>query len=348
MMTRGFVLVVAVALVGLGVLTIAPTKGYAAPRLPACADNIDNDRDGKMDFPNDSGCANPVDAEEAEPFGGVPECADSIDNNNDGLTDYPADRGCKSAADPREQPPEMLAGCSDGQDNDSNGVKDYPLDKGCIAASDPFEQNIECADGADNDGDGKADNPADPGCAVPTQDPDQLDNSETDPPACNDGRDNDGDGKIDTDTTVAGQSPDSGCLLAADTDEIDVPAARGTDPSAGGLPPIGLPGQPPISKSGRTAVTLKVWVAKPKGAKARFVFTGTVAHAPLEARIVIRVKELQWKQAATARIVDGRFKVAQKWRRTGRRWCFRAVTLRHSLAPYKTSRSKVVCKRAPR
>jgi hypothetical protein len=199
----------------------------AIPRLPQCANNIDDDRDGTIDFPAEPGCANPTDASETDP-GSPPQCSDGIDNEpplSDGKIDYPEDPGCKSAADPSEVDTAPFPACSDGTDNDvpPDGSIDYPRDPGCISASDPREQNTACSDGLDNDGDGKIDFPSDWGCIVPSNVPDQTDNNEADPPQCDDGRDNDGDGKLDTDTNVAGQTADPGCSSPTDNDETDPP-----------------------------------------------------------------------------------------------------------------------------
>jgi serine/threonine protein kinase len=130
-------------------------------------------------------------------------CADQRDNDGDGKTDYPGDRGCSSATDrdertrpsstsppPPPPPPPVtppanpvapatpatttpppaapttprLAVCKDGLDNDSDGKTDYPSDPDCRSPTDPAEKVTACADGRDNDSDGKTDYPADPQC----------------------------------------------------------------------------------------------------------------------------------------------------------------------------------------
>jgi hypothetical protein len=64
-----------------------------------CEDGVDNDGDGKTDFPNDSGCPNGDDDSELIPIGDpIPQCGNALDDDGDGLTDYPADPGCPSAA----------------------------------------------------------------------------------------------------------------------------------------------------------------------------------------------------------------------------------------------------------
>jgi hypothetical protein len=195
----------------------------ALPRLAQCANNIDDDGDGRIDFPAEPGCTAPSDNNEADPPI-MQACSDGMDSDLDGKVDYPNDPGCKSAADTDEADPLMVPQCGDGLDNDTDTVVDYPADLGCIAASDTNERNTACSDGLDNDHDGKIDFPADWGCAVPTTAPNQADNNEADPPECNDGRDNDGDGKIDADTNIAGQARDPGCSGPTDTTEAPNPS----------------------------------------------------------------------------------------------------------------------------
>jgi hypothetical protein len=81
-----------------------------------------------------------------------------VDNDADGRVDYPEDRGCDSPNDPYEQgrrrtrhmirrdgvvlpPPDVapLGACWDGVDNDGDGRADFPKDRGCDAPHDPSE-----------------------------------------------------------------------------------------------------------------------------------------------------------------------------------------------------------------
>ena len=76
----------------------------AAPK-PQCSDGIDNDNDGKIDYPDDPGCTSPLQDDETDdcPSGpNCPQCANGIDDNANGLIDYPADPGCASASDNNE------------------------------------------------------------------------------------------------------------------------------------------------------------------------------------------------------------------------------------------------------
>ncbi|MGK0362621.1 MAG: hypothetical protein ACI9U2_004942, partial [Bradymonadia bacterium] len=74
------------------------------------------------------------------------ECRNLVDDDEDGRTDYPADPGCERREDRDEADPDPLPACSDDDDNDGDGLVDYPLDVGCFAASDPDEVDI-CGQG---------------------------------------------------------------------------------------------------------------------------------------------------------------------------------------------------------
>jgi hypothetical protein len=77
-----------------------------ASNLPQCSDGIDNDGDGKIDFPNDPGCLNANQDSEVDdcPNGAnCPQCGNGKDDDGDGKIDYPADPGCSSASDNSEQ-----------------------------------------------------------------------------------------------------------------------------------------------------------------------------------------------------------------------------------------------------
>lgn len=69
-----------------------------------CNDGLDDDGDGKIDYPNDPGCATTEDDSETDtcPGAGCPECGDGIDNDSDTKIDYPLDTTCKAAADSSE------------------------------------------------------------------------------------------------------------------------------------------------------------------------------------------------------------------------------------------------------
>lgn len=83
----------------------APT-GPDASLNPQCSDGVDNDNDGKTDFPNDPGCLNANQNSETDdcPTGpNCPQCGNGADDDHDGKTDYPMDPDCQSASDTNEQ-----------------------------------------------------------------------------------------------------------------------------------------------------------------------------------------------------------------------------------------------------
>jgi hypothetical protein len=67
----------------------------------ACSDGIDNNGNGKIDYPNDPGCTSAVDNMEDNvtcPGAMCPACANTTDDDGDNKTDYPADYGCVAAS----------------------------------------------------------------------------------------------------------------------------------------------------------------------------------------------------------------------------------------------------------
>ena len=104
--------------------------------LPQCSDELDNDGDGKIDFPNDPGCDSPQDDNETD-GSEEPECSDGKDNDGDGRIDYPIDPGCEDREDDDEtdEAPE----CRDNRDNDGDRKTDHPKDNGCKSPDDDDE-----------------------------------------------------------------------------------------------------------------------------------------------------------------------------------------------------------------
>ena len=178
-----------------------------------CADGLDNDEDGRIDYPTDPGCLASGDGDEADPEV-APACANGLDDDEDGVADFPNDDGCRSAADESEWGPAGVE-CANGRDDDGDGLTDYPNDPGCSARGDEREVSAglapACGDRADNDRDGLVDYPFDPGC-VAAGDPDEGDPAEA--PGCANGVDDDEDGAIDFPV-------DPGCIAASDGDEAD-------------------------------------------------------------------------------------------------------------------------------
>jgi hypothetical protein len=73
-------------------------------------------------------------------------CGDTVDNDGDGKTDYPSEPGCDSLLDDDEADPATPPVCANDADDDADGVKDWPSDPGCDAASDSSETD-ECVPG---------------------------------------------------------------------------------------------------------------------------------------------------------------------------------------------------------
>ena len=131
----------------------------SAEPKPQCSDSVDNDGDGKIDYPIDPGCFNADDDDEFN--APIPACSDGLDNDYDGRIDL-NDPGCSEPDDDDETD---LPQCSDGLDNDGDGKIDYSIDPGCDNPNDNNEgDDPECSDGIDNDGDGQTDYPNDPEC----------------------------------------------------------------------------------------------------------------------------------------------------------------------------------------
>lgn len=107
MVVRG-IMAILLALLSMGIT--APFMARAdvsttslSVRLAQCADGIDNDGDGLIDYPLDPDCTSALDDDEASPVTPTPECADGVDNDGDSLIDYPSDSGCSDATDDDER-----------------------------------------------------------------------------------------------------------------------------------------------------------------------------------------------------------------------------------------------------
>jgi hypothetical protein len=74
-------------------------------------------------------------------------CADGIDNDGDGVVDFPVEPGCDTADDDVETDPVPAPACGNGLDDDLDGFTDYPDDPGCDYAADGIEID-ECVPGA--------------------------------------------------------------------------------------------------------------------------------------------------------------------------------------------------------
>ena len=93
-------------LVAAGVVVCPPmfgcngTPGSRTCTAAQCLDGVDNNSNGRIDFPNDPGCTSGDDNAEDSvcPGPSCPQCADGADNDGDGRTDFPNDTACVSAA----------------------------------------------------------------------------------------------------------------------------------------------------------------------------------------------------------------------------------------------------------
>lgn len=90
-----------------GLLCQSPSGGQATTCVPPrCGDGIDNDGDGRIDYPAEPGCAAADANDEVDdcPAGpGCPACSNGADDDGDGLTDMGADSGCNAAGDDVEE-----------------------------------------------------------------------------------------------------------------------------------------------------------------------------------------------------------------------------------------------------
>jgi hypothetical protein len=127
-----------------------------------CSNGIDDDADGRVDFPRDPGCIFAADSDEADP-GFAPQCANMRDDDRNGRIDFPDDPGCRFAADNLEENQgEIPPRCADGVDNDDDGLH-RPGRRGLRRArrdndeADPMPATPLCANGqCDDDGDDAA------------------------------------------------------------------------------------------------------------------------------------------------------------------------------------------------
>jgi hypothetical protein len=88
---------------GFGAVCAGPA-GNKVCQPAQCSDGIDNDGDGRIDYPNEPGCISPSDTSEVDtcPGAGCPACADTTDNDADTGIDFAGDRSCWAASAPTE------------------------------------------------------------------------------------------------------------------------------------------------------------------------------------------------------------------------------------------------------
>ena len=101
------------------------TDGVSDIADPGCHSDGNPNNDGSYD-PNDDNEQNPA-------------CNDAVDNDGDGRNNFPSDPGCSSLGDDDESNFIKKEECNDGIDNDGINGKDYPEDPGCTDAYDTTE-----------------------------------------------------------------------------------------------------------------------------------------------------------------------------------------------------------------
>ncbi len=103
-----------------------------------CSDGVDNNSDGKIDFPFDPGCTSLADNTETTvcPGGSCPVCSNTSDDDADTLTDFPTDHGCSSAAGTSE------VFCS--IEPTFAGVITMPTTNGTLASPATGNYNLSC------------------------------------------------------------------------------------------------------------------------------------------------------------------------------------------------------------
>ncbi len=110
-----------------------------SPPLIQCSDGLDNDLDGAIDFPTDTGCSSLSDNNERGNF----VCDNGIDDDSDGLIDFPQDLGCSSISDNDER-------------NRIDGQNRAPVADFSFTPKNPFANRFVLFDGSlsvDPDGD---------------------------------------------------------------------------------------------------------------------------------------------------------------------------------------------------
>ncbi len=120
---------------------------------PQCLDGIDNDGDGDIDFPEDSGCAAEDDNTEAPNPPPAPACSNNTDDDGDGFVDE-NDPACHSDGNP-----------DNSSSYDPNRTSELPVNDPPAQVPGPENTLALCSDGVDNDADGTIDL-ADPDCAA--------------------------------------------------------------------------------------------------------------------------------------------------------------------------------------
>jgi len=117
----------------------------AAPKK--CNNNLDDDNDGLIDYPNDLGCSSKNDNTETS---SALICDNGVDQTNDADILANGDPGCTSATDSSE----IDGQCDDLLDNDGDTHIDYGLSNGKDSKCTSFSDNDESPRDNCSDSDG--------------------------------------------------------------------------------------------------------------------------------------------------------------------------------------------------
>lgn len=129
-----------VALVAMMVLAASAVSAGRWTR--ACNDGVDNDGDGFVDYPDDSGCRKWWDRTETNPN---IECDDGLDNDGDSLVDM-QDPGCESITDNDETDGTQIPNsCSD---TDGGNVISIAGTTSGYLNNQPYSNDDYCVDGS--------------------------------------------------------------------------------------------------------------------------------------------------------------------------------------------------------
>jgi hypothetical protein len=113
----------------------------------ACSDGIDNNGDGKIDYPNDPGCSSPGDPTETTVCPGpmCPVCANGIDDDGDGAADFVlggGDFGCSAAGS-------MSEGFCPGEPDVGAPITAFTTTGTLATAADNYDQTCQSNTGND-------------------------------------------------------------------------------------------------------------------------------------------------------------------------------------------------------
>ena len=123
------------------------TVGNKTCQPAQCSDGMDNNGDGKKDFPEDPGCANASDDENTVcPGASCPVCSNNLDDDTDGAKDFAfgaGDFGCSSASGMSE------VFCMGEPDINATAIATFETAGTLAAAVDNYDQTCQSNTGND-------------------------------------------------------------------------------------------------------------------------------------------------------------------------------------------------------